>query len=117
MRPDFPELYLYALRRGLLVTIFTNGTLVTDGIAELFDEYRPETVEISLYGMTRETYEKVTGIPGSYDKCIAGIERLVARGIPLTLKTMALTWNQHEIGGDGGLRGLARASSSSSTAC
>ncbi len=97
VRPDFPELYLYAIRKGLLVTVFTNGTLVTDRIADLFDEYRPEAVEISLYGMTRETYEKVTGIPGSYDKCLAGIKQLVDRGIPLRLKTMALTWNYEEV--------------------
>jgi radical SAM protein with 4Fe4S-binding SPASM domain len=97
LRPDFPELYLHAIRKGLLVTVFTNGTLVTETIAELFDQYRPQRVEISLYGMTRETYEKVTAIPGSYDKCLAGIERLVRRKIPLTLKTMALTWNMHEV--------------------
>jgi radical SAM protein with 4Fe4S-binding SPASM domain len=97
VRPDFPELYLYAIRKGLLVTVFTNGTLVTERIAALFDEYRPFAVEITLYGMTRETYEKVTRVPGSYDKCIAGIERLVALGIPLSLKTMALAWNQHEV--------------------
>lgn len=97
VRPDFPELYVYAIRKGLLITIFTNGTLITDRIADLFDEYRPETIEISLYGMTRETYEKVTQVPGSYDKCLAGIERLLARGLPVKLKTMALTWNQHEI--------------------
>ncbi len=97
VRPDFPELYLYAVRRGLLVTVFTNGTLVTDQIADLFDEYRPAAVEITLYGMSRETYEKVTGVPGSYDKCIAGVKRLAARGVPLKLKTMALAWNQHEV--------------------
>jgi len=97
LRPDFPELYLYAVRSGLLVTVFTNGTLVTDAIADLFDEYRPQGLEISLYGMTRETYEKVTDIPGSYDKCLAGIARLVERKIPVVLKTMALTWNQHEV--------------------
>jgi len=96
-RPDFPELYLYAIRKGLLVTVFTNGTLVTDAIAELFDQHRPAAVEITLYGMSRETYEKVTRVPGSYDKCLAGIERLRSRGIPLKLKTMALTWNRHEV--------------------
>jgi radical SAM protein with 4Fe4S-binding SPASM domain len=96
VRSDFPELYLYALRRGLLVTIFTNGTMITDRIADLFDAYRPQTIEITLYGMTRETYDKVTRVPGSFDKCIAGIQRLVARKIPLLLKTMVLTWNQHE---------------------
>ena len=97
VRRDFPELYLYARAKGLLVTIFTNGTLVTERIADLFAEHRPETIEISLYGMTRETYDRVTRVPGSFDKCMEGIARLVARGIPLTLKTMALAWNHHEI--------------------
>lgn len=107
VRPDFPELYLYAIRSGLVVTVFTNGTLVSERIADLFDQHRPHAVEISLYGMTRETYERVTRVPGSYDKCLAGIERLVARGIRLTLKTMALTWNQHEVAAmDGYARSL-----------
>jgi radical SAM protein with 4Fe4S-binding SPASM domain len=97
VRPDFSELYLHALRRGLLVVVYTNGTLITERIADLFADHKPQLVEITLYGMTRETYEKVTQVPGSYDKCIAGIGRLVARGVPLKLKTMALAWNQHEV--------------------
>ena len=47
--------------------------------------------------MTRETYDRVTRVPGSFDKCMDGIARLLERGIPLTLKTMALAWNHHEI--------------------
>jgi radical SAM protein with 4Fe4S-binding SPASM domain len=70
---------------------------VTERIADLFAEARPEKIEISLYGMTRETYDRVTRVPGSFDKCMEGIQRLVDRGIPLSLKTMALSWNQHEI--------------------
>jgi radical SAM protein with 4Fe4S-binding SPASM domain len=97
LRPDFPEVYLHALGRGLRVTVFTNGTLVTEKMAELFATHGPAYVEISLYGMTRETYEKVTRIPGSFDKCLEGIRRLHARGVPLKLKTMALEWNRHEI--------------------
>jgi len=97
LRPDFPELYLHAIRRGLLVTVFTNGTLVTDRLADLFAEHRPERLEITLYGMTKETYDRVTRVPGSFEKCIAGIRRLVERALPLTLKTMALTWNHHEV--------------------
>jgi radical SAM protein with 4Fe4S-binding SPASM domain len=96
-RPDFPELYLHALRRGLRVTVFTNGTMITDRIADLLADYRPARVEITLYGMSRETYERVTRTPGSYDKCLAGIRRLLERGIPLKLKTMVLTWNEHEL--------------------
>jgi radical SAM protein with 4Fe4S-binding SPASM domain len=107
VRADFPELYLHAIRSGLVVTVFTNGTLVSERIADLLDRHRPHAVEITLYGMTRETYERVTRVAGSYDKCLAGIERLVARGIPLTLKTMALTWNQREVAAmDAYARGL-----------
>jgi len=97
LRPDFSEVYLHAVRRGLLVTLFSNGTLVTDRIAELLAEYPPLLVEISIYGHTRETYEAVTRIPGSFDKCRAGIAKLIGRGVPVKLKTMALTVNQHEV--------------------
>ena len=98
VRPDFPELYLYARSRGLLVTIFTNGTMITDRIADLFAEHTPETIEITLYGRTRETYERLTGLPGSYDRCLRGIHLLKERGLPLQLKTVAVTLNKHEIG-------------------
>jgi radical SAM protein with 4Fe4S-binding SPASM domain len=97
LRPDFADIYLYAIRHGLQVTVFTNGTLVTEAVADLLDRYRPHSVEVSLYGMTRETYERVTRVPGSYDKCLAGIERLRSRGIRVVLKTMALAWNEHEV--------------------
>jgi radical SAM protein with 4Fe4S-binding SPASM domain len=97
LRPDFPEVYLHATRRGLRVTVFTNGTLITDKIADLFEAYLPACVEISLYGMTRETYERVTDVPGSFDKCMAGIRRLRDRGVPFKLKTMVLAWNRHEV--------------------
>jgi len=97
VRRDFPEIYLHALSRGLRVTVFTNGTMVTDEIADLFDRHRPVSVEITLYGMTAETYDRVTRVPGSFARCLEGIDRLLARGIRLKLKTMALTWNAHEI--------------------
>lgn len=97
LRPDFPELYLHAVRAGLRVTVFTNGTLVTDRLAELFAEFHPACVEITLYGMTRATYERVTRVPGSFDRCLAGIRRLHTRGVPLKLKTMVLTWNADEV--------------------
>jgi radical SAM protein with 4Fe4S-binding SPASM domain len=98
VRPDFELVYRHALARGLLVTVFTNGTLVTERLADLFAEARPLCVEISLYGASRETYERVTQVPGSFEKCRDGIRRLVERGVPLKLKTMALAWNAHELG-------------------
>ncbi len=97
LREDFDEIYLYAKKKGFLITLFTNGTLINDKTIELLSKYPPFTVEISLYGATRDTYEKVTCVQGSYDRCVEGIRKIVEAGIKLKLKTMALTINQHEI--------------------
>ena len=97
LRPDFFEIYDHARKLGLLVTLFTNGTTITERIADRLQKDPPDSVEISLYGFTKETYEAVTGIPGSHEKCYRGVELLWERGVPLKLKTVAMRTNQHEI--------------------
>ena len=97
VRKDFLDIYTYAKRKGLLVTLFTNGTLITPQIADYLVTWRPFNIEITLYGHTQEIYEKVTGIPGSYNRCLEGIHQLMVRGLPLRLKTMVVTLNRHEI--------------------
>jgi radical SAM protein with 4Fe4S-binding SPASM domain len=96
-RPDFLQIHTYAKRKGMLVSLYTNGTLITRPVADYLAEWRPYKIEITLYGRTRETYERVTGVAGSYDRCLRGIHLLLERRLPLVLKTMAVTINQHEI--------------------
>lgn len=97
IRPDFLDIYTYAKKKGLIITIFTNGTKITPQIADYLKEWPPFSVEISLYGLTQETYEKVTGVPGSYALCKRGIELLLQRKIPLKLKTLVTRLNKHEL--------------------
>jgi len=96
-RRDFLDIYAYAKRKGFLITLFTNGTLITAKIADFLAEMRPFTIEITLYGGSQETYEALTGIPGSYERCLRGIDLLLERNLPLKLKTVALSINKHEI--------------------
>ncbi len=96
-RPDFLNIYTEAKKRGFLVTLFTNGTLITPRVADHLAEWRPFAIEITLYGATRETYEALTQIPGSYDRCMRGIRLLLERGLPLKLKTVPTTINKHEV--------------------
>ncbi len=97
LRQDFEEIYLYAKRKGFLIILFTNGTLIDEKIIHLLSHYPPFVVEISLYGATEETYEKVTRVRGSYEWCIRGIKQVLDAGLKLKLKSMAITVNQHEI--------------------
>ena len=96
LRKDFPEIYRHAKGKGLLITVFTNGTLINDEIIGLFKELPPHAVEISLYGATAATYEKITGVAGSYERCIQGISSLISGKIHVNLKTILMTANSHE---------------------
>ena len=96
-RKDFLEIYTYAKKKGFLITLFTNGILINEQIANYLAEWPPFAIEITLYGRTRETYEALTLIPGSYDRCLRGIGLLKERGLPLKLKTVATSINKHEV--------------------
>lgn len=96
-RKDFLEIYTYAKKKGFLITLFTNGTLINEQIADYLTEWPPFAIEITLYGRTRETYEALTAIPGSYDRCLRGIQLLKERKLPLKLKTVATSVNKHEV--------------------
>ncbi len=97
MRRDFSVIYRHAVEQGMLVTVFCNGTLVTEQMVNLFRELPPRKVEITLYGATAETYETVTRIPGSHTLAWQGIRQLHDHGIRVALKTILLTLNAHEL--------------------
>jgi radical SAM protein with 4Fe4S-binding SPASM domain len=97
LRPDFLDIYTYAKKKGFIITLFTNGTLLTSSVADYLKEYPPFSIEITLYGATKETYEKVTGVRGSFERCYDGIARIIDRKLLLKLKATVSTLNQHEI--------------------
>ncbi len=97
LRKDFSEIYLYAKREGFIITLFTNATMVTPEIADMLAEWKPLSVEVSLYGATKETFERVTRVPGSYARFKRGVKLLMERNIPVSLKSVLLTENRHEL--------------------
>jgi radical SAM protein with 4Fe4S-binding SPASM domain len=97
LRPDFATVYARSRSKGILVDVFTNATLVDERILRLFEELPPQLVDVSLYGASEEVYERVTGIPGSHRRALAGVDGLLARGIPVALKAVILSENKHEM--------------------
>lgn len=93
LRTDFVDLYAHARRKGLIVTVFTNATRVTPAILEAFQASPPRAVEVTLYGSNAAVYESITGVPGSFRRCMEGIEQLVRAGLPVRLKTMLMRPN------------------------
>ncbi len=96
-RPDFFEIYDYAKEKGFLIIIFSNGTLITEKIADRFAINPPERIEISFHGLTERSFEAITKGAGSYHKCLEAIRLLLERRIPLVLKSVAMTVNKDEV--------------------
>lgn len=97
IRNDFLDIYSYARKKGLLITLFTNGTLINPEIADELKRLPPFSLEVTIYGHTRNTYESVTKSPGSYQRCMDGIKLLMDRRLPLKLKSMAIAPNKQEM--------------------
>jgi radical SAM protein with 4Fe4S-binding SPASM domain len=97
LREDFSELYLSLRKKGLLITVFTNACLVTDEHVRLFRSYPPRDIEVTMYGADRETYERVTRRPGSYDAFRRGLDMLLRSGVKVRLKAMVMRSNVHEL--------------------
>ncbi len=97
IRKDFLDIYMYAKRKGFVITLFTNGTLLTEDIINCFRRWRPFNIEITLYGATESTYEKVTQRSKSFIQCLKGIELLLEANLPIRLKSIIMTLNKHEI--------------------
>ena len=97
LRDDFEKIFLGLKRKGLLVSIFTNACLLREEHIELFKKYTPQDIEVTVYGITKRTYERVTRRSGSYDAFRRGLDLLLENGIPVRLKAMALRSNVHEL--------------------
>lgn len=96
-RKDFLDIYTYAKKKGMIIVIFTNGTFITPEIADYLKEFKPFYLEISLYGMSRETYKDVTGSADNYDRCMEAISLFRDRKVLFRLKSVLIKENRREI--------------------
>lgn len=70
VREDFLEIYEYIIRKGLFVTIFTNGTIINPSILDYLEEYQPHRIIVSLYAGSKKGYEKISGSKNAFNLII-----------------------------------------------
>lgn len=76
LRPDFKELYLHLWKKGVKISVLTNGLLLDTEYVKFFKTYKPEMIQISLYGSNEEGYLRVTGHKG-FEKVVNTIRALM----------------------------------------
>lgn len=96
MRKDFFEIYDGMRKMGLLISINTNGSMLRGEILERFLENPPFRFNISLYGGSNETYQKMCGRP-VYDQVKENIRRLREAGVDVSLNLSITPYNKQDL--------------------
>ena len=96
LREDFFDLYIYAKKKGMLVAVFSNGSLISPKHVKLFKSYPPRALEITVYGVSRTVHRRVTRAD-FFTETMAGIDLLKQNAIPITLKAVAMKSNFNEM--------------------
>jgi radical SAM protein with 4Fe4S-binding SPASM domain len=98
-RRDFFDIAWAGKRLGFSIRVYTNGYLIDEVVARKFKELMPFEIEISFHGATAETMDKLTGVPGSFDRVVRGIKFLRKYDLKVNMKCPITKWNQWEIRG------------------
>lgn len=82
--PDFDRLYLYLHSRGVQITVLTNAVLLDDARMKFFLKHPPAGIQVTLYGMDEDSYERVTG-RREFNRVMENVRRADAAGLPLSI--------------------------------
>lgn len=97
IRPDFREIYQHCREQGILVSINSNASLITEQDVAFFAQNPPRRLNITLYGNSRETYAKLCGNPDAYDQVTRSVTALHSAGVPMKLNVSVTQYNLHEL--------------------
>lgn len=95
-RPDFLEIYTYAKQKGFIVELLTNGSLIDQTAIDVFNKLPPASISISMYGKDEESYRKVTGQTGIYDRVINTFNLLYENSIHFEIKYIGMKENEDD---------------------
>ena len=88
LHPHFLQIYEYAYNLGFSISVFTNGSTVSEEVFSVFKKMRPELIEISLYGCDNQSYEWYTRQSNVFEEVDKTIQRFKADGHNIVLKTV-----------------------------
>ena len=95
-RQDLIELVNFAREQGTRVALSTNGTLITEAVAEKLGKAGFAEIGISLDGIGVNN-DRFRGKTGAYDAALQGIRNCVALGLRVSLRLTITRFNYEAI--------------------
>lgn len=96
VRKDFFEIYDAMKEMGLLVSINTNGSMLSGAIRDRLLENPPCRMNVSLYGGCNQTYESMCGKP-VFDQVVENVRILKSAGVDISLNLSITPYNCQDL--------------------
>lgn len=94
LRDDIFDLLAETRRRGMIAHLNSNGWLLGEKQAQRIIDIGVDSINISLDGATAATHDRIRRTPGSYERAVNAVERLVSLknklGSHVRIKTVAV---------------------------
>ena len=96
VRKDFFEIYHAMKQMGLMISINSNGSMLSGEILRRLVEDPPFRINISLYGGSNDTYRHMCGLD-AFDRVTGNIAALKAAGIDVRLNVSITPYNRRDL--------------------
>jgi heme b synthase len=87
LRKDIYAVAAYGDSLGLRMVLATNGTFVTDAVAEKLIASGIRRVSVSIDGPDPASHDAFRGVPGAFTEALAGIEAMRRTGLEFQINT------------------------------
>lgn len=94
---NFKELYIELSKMGFCVSINTNGTMIDENVIEWLKKYPPTRINLTLYGASDETYERLCKNPRGFTQVKKAIALLKENDIQVKLNCSVTPYNKDDL--------------------
>ncbi|HOJ20593.1 MAG TPA: radical SAM protein [Armatimonadota bacterium] len=99
LRPDLFTVARHAVGQGLVVSMASNGTLITPQVAGQVRDAGIRRVSISIDGADAATHDTFRALPGSFDAALRGLGYLRDAGVEVQINTTIARHNAEQLAG------------------
>ncbi len=97
LREDIYDIAAYGDGKGLRMVLATNGTLMSEAVAEKLAKSGIRRVSVSLDGPEAVSHDLFRGVPGAFDGALAGIAAMKRAGLEFQINTTITRANLAQI--------------------
>ena len=94
---DFKELYIELHKMGFCISINSNGTMIDEDVIEWLKHYPPMRINMTLYGASNETYERLCNNPKGFTQVTKAISLLKENNIQVKLNCSVTPYNKDDL--------------------